>query len=308
MCVTPQHFAEHLEVLQSQTYPISLGQLVRAHQARKIPDRAVAVTFDDGYADNLHNAKPILERYDIPATVFVTSGHVGLHREFWWDELERILLRPGSLPEKLTLTIDGETRQWELGEAADYSEDHFLRHREWVVGWLEAPTPRHSLYFSLHQLLQPLREGEREKIIDEMLVWAGVQPVKRPTHRTLSSEELLKLGQGQLIEVGSHTVTHPFLPALPESLQRDEIRLSKTVLEESVERPVTSFAYPYGIYAKETVRIVREVGFESACSTIDDCVWRGCDRFQLPRVGVRDSDGETFSKWLTQLLIYEKGL
>ena len=63
-----------------------------------VPSAGVVVTFDDGYADNFHNAKPLLERYEIPATVFVTTGYLQDQREFWWDELERILLQPGTLP------------------------------------------------------------------------------------------------------------------------------------------------------------------------------------------------------------------
>lgn len=306
MCVTTHHFAEHLDVLQKETHPISLRQLVRMLKDGNIPDRAVAVTFDDGYADNLYNAKPLLEQYNIPATVFVTSGYVGQKREFWWDELERILLRPGTIPEKLTLNIDGKTFQCELGDDANYSEDKYKSYCDWIVNWQEYPSLRHSLYFSLHQLLQPLLEPERRKVINELLAWAGVKPVKLPTRRALSSEELLLLMRGELIEIGSHTVTHPFLSALPESLQQDEIRQSKILLEESIGQPVRSFAYPYGNYAIEAVSIVQEAGFDCACSTIVDSVWRGSDRFQLPRVGIENWDGEQFAKWLSQISIRGK--
>ena len=66
LCVTPDHFAEQLEVLQKYANPISLKQLVSFHRAGNIPERTVVVTFDDGYADNLHYAKPILEKYQTP--------------------------------------------------------------------------------------------------------------------------------------------------------------------------------------------------------------------------------------------------
>ncbi len=78
--VTPSHFAEHLEVLRKECCPLPLQDLLQAVQQGRVPRRAVAVTLDDGYADNLHNAKPLLERYAIPATVFVATGNLGTRR------------------------------------------------------------------------------------------------------------------------------------------------------------------------------------------------------------------------------------
>src|SRR5215218_491100 len=121
--VTPRHFAEHLKVLRQYAHPIGLQQLVQGLRDGVLPERSVAVTFDDGYADNLHGAKPLLERYDIPATFFLTTGFLGQEREFWWDELDRLLLQPGILPERLNLSINGNSYQWELGEAARYGKD-----------------------------------------------------------------------------------------------------------------------------------------------------------------------------------------
>jgi peptidoglycan/xylan/chitin deacetylase (PgdA/CDA1 family) len=301
LSVSAQHFAEHLDVLQKEARPIGLGQLVQAHMTGNIPDRAVAVTFDDGYADNLHSAKPLLERHTIPATVFVTSGRIGHEREFWWDELEQILLYPGKLPQILTLNINSRTFRSELNEAADYGKDQFLRDFRWNVGWPQDPTRRHSLYRTLHPLIQSLREAEQRKVIDALLAWSGVKLIRRPSRRVLSNDELLALGQSDLIEIGAHTVTHALLSELPESLQQDEIRQSKLHLEEKMGRPVRCFAYPYGSYTRQTVTLAQEAGFECACSTIDDSVWRGSDRFQLPRVTVEDWDGETFAKRLRQM-------
>ena len=133
LSVTPQHFAEHLEVLRKSTYPIQLKQLTQAIEDRKLSSRSVVITFDDGYADNLHNAKPLLEHCGIPATVFLTSGYIGHEREFWWDELERILLQSGKLPPTLHLCINGNNCQWELGEAAYYSKDRYQQHRSWQI-------------------------------------------------------------------------------------------------------------------------------------------------------------------------------
>ena len=297
LCVTPQHFAEHLEVLQKYAHPMSLQQLAQAHQNGKIPDRAVVVTFDDGYANNLHNAKPLLERYNIPATVFVTTGHIGYAREFWWDELERVLLQPKPLPEKLSLKIDEKAYQWELGAAVDYSEEDYRRDR-CAKAWDSKPGSRLFFYYSVWQQLQPLQESDRQKALDEILRWANSEPIARSTHRSLTLEELRSLGQGELVEIGAHTVTHPFLSAHSLAVQRNEIQESKAHLEQLLERSVTSFAYPFGDYTPETVPLMPEAGFTCACSTVEDTVWTQSDRFQLPRFGVENWNGEEFARRL----------
>jgi peptidoglycan/xylan/chitin deacetylase (PgdA/CDA1 family) len=301
-CVAPRHFAEHLEVLREHARPIRLQQLSRSLLDGNLPDRSVVVTFDDGYADNLHNAKPLLERYSVPATVFLTTGFVEYGREFWWDELERLLLHPGTLPEKLSLSANGGTYRWKLVEGIPYSEDASQRHRRWKIE-KEARGSRRSLYDSLAKLLRPMTDDERQRVLDELRAWAGAEPAVRPSHRPLTLEEVVSLAQGDLIEVGAHTVTHPALRKLPLPSQRDEISGSKARLEEILNRPVASFSYPFGNLSEQTVGIVREAGFSCACSTRADVVRLSTDRFQLPRVEVQDCNGEEFagrvSRWFS---------
>jgi peptidoglycan/xylan/chitin deacetylase (PgdA/CDA1 family) len=301
LSVTPLHFAEHLEILKNRARPMRLQQLAQAIQDGNLPRRAVVVTFDDGYGDNLLNARPLLARFDIPATVFVTTGYMEREREFWWDELDRLLLQSGKLPESLHLSINGSTCQWELGDTTHYGEEDFLRHRGWNVLHKDDPTPRQRLYRSLCRLLRPLPDGGRRKVLDELFAWAGEEPLCRPSHRPLSPDEVLRLAAGGLVEVGAHTVTHPVLSALPADEQWAEVQGSKTSLEGILDCPVSSFAYPYGSrsdYTAETAGLVQESGFNLACSTFPGVVWRGADRFQLPRLLVRNGDGDEFACWL----------
>jgi peptidoglycan/xylan/chitin deacetylase (PgdA/CDA1 family) len=295
--VTPQHFAEHLEVLQKDAHPISLQQLAQAHRDGNIPDRAVAITFDDGYANNLHNAKPLLEQYGIPAMVFVTTGYVGRNREFWWDELERILLQPGKLPKALCLTLNDRIQEWELGAASDYSKGEYESDRD-RRAWEAQPGSRLAFFYSVWEQLRPMPEGERLKALDEMTTWANTDSVARLTHRPLLSEELLTLAEGPIVEIGAHTVTHPFLPAYSAALQQDEIQQSQEYLEQLLERPVTNFAYPFGHYTKETLNLVQAAGFSCACSCVAETVWQNSDSFQLPRFDVRNWKGQEFAERL----------
>lgn len=293
LSVAPQHFAQQMEVIRSQARVLSLQELTECVSAGRIPDGSVTVTFDDGYADNLHCAKPLLDRHGIPATVFVTTGNLGMQREFWWDALERILLNPGSLPDRLELSIQSSRHRWEFGEEARYTNEAFRRHRDWRANE-EPPTKRHSCYLQVWRLLQPLLDSERQRILGELTAWSGCQAI-RPTHRALEPEEVAALAGGGLIEIGAHSVTHPVLSDLTAAAQRQEIRQSKRRLEEILGSPVTSFAYPYGALSPETAAIAGAEGLERACSTVPRIVSRAADCLRLPRVQVCDWDADQFS-------------
>ena len=97
------------------------------------------MTFDDGYADNLYAAKPLLEAADVPATVFIVSGAIGQAREFWWDELARTLLGPAPVPTMFAVPVDGETLTWRLDEAP-YTEADHERFADWTAGHGDDPS------------------------------------------------------------------------------------------------------------------------------------------------------------------------
>lgn len=307
LCVSPRHFAEQLEVLRQQnlkqqSQPIHLQNLAQTVRDGKSLDRSISITFDDGYADNLHHAKPLLEQFEIPATVFVATGNIENQREFWWDELERLLLQPGRLPKILSLTVGERTYSWDLGEAAEYGVADYERDRTWTwyVPEDADPSPRQRVFRSLYQFLQPLLPIDRQRLMDELLAQAGVATTGRDTHRSLSPTEVQILAAGGAIEVGAHTVTHPKLSALSAAEQRQEIEQSKSRLEAILERSVTSFAYPHGDYTKVTAELVAGAGFACACSTRVNRVRRQTNCFQIPRMEVGDWDGDTFAKQLAR--------
>lgn len=297
LCVTPQHFSEHLEILQKYARTLRLDQLIHSLRLGKIPRRSTVITFDDGYADNLHMAKPLLERHGIPATFFLTTGCIERRREFWWDELDRLILQPGILPETLKLSIRGKIYEWHLNNGVQYNEDIVQQNSSWRA-WEKAPGIRYEIYCSLWKLLKPLDENEQQDILNQLLTWAEAKPYARATHRLILPEEISSLGRGGLFEVGAHSVTHASLSTQPIASQRHEIQQSKVYLEGILGNPVTNFAYPYGDYTTETVGLVKEAGFSSACTTKAGIVSSKTDRFQLPRFEVLDWDGGELEKQL----------
>ena len=304
LSISRKHFAEHLDVLRRYTRPMSLAALRDAAREKEIPPCAVAVTFDDGYADNLYHAKPLLEAADVPAHVFVVAGSLRTEREFWWDELEHILLHTSKLPQKLSIDMQGQWLHGDLGRSAQWTSADIQHHRDWSVVLRNDPTRRHTLYRQLLDLLRPMAAELREDCLDSIARWAGHCRGVRDTHRTLNEAELRELVEGDCIDVGAHTVTHPLLAALTPSAQDVEIRESKRMLEDIIERPVSAFSYPYGTrrdYSSETVRSVREAGYDCACANYAGSLHGDTDILQLPRMIVRNGDGETLLRCLREV-------
>src|ERR1700751_5164860 len=92
LSVSPERFAEQVQALRTRRTVLSMDAFVARLRSRNLPHDAVALTFDDGYSDNLSQAKPILQATGVPATVFLTTGRIGTEKEFWWDALARMRL------------------------------------------------------------------------------------------------------------------------------------------------------------------------------------------------------------------------
>jgi peptidoglycan/xylan/chitin deacetylase (PgdA/CDA1 family) len=291
LCVTPEHFAQQLEVLQGRVHCVPLTDLAR--RSRQWPRRVrLAITFDDGYRDNLLSALPILERFQLPATVFVVSGSIGSGREFWWDTLERCLLRPERLPATLELTVAAGTRSWSV------EPDTSGNSAGWRAAQSDVCTPRQRLFVAIWQLLLGLGSEERDRVLSDLARWSGVSLLAPPERLPMTLEELRQLARHPLIEIGAHTRGHPPLPNLSPATQREEIAASRDELQCMVGDRVTTFSYPYGRHDRTSAAIVRELGFELACTSRSAPMTAAAGRWTLPRLQVTDQSGPAFSSWL----------
>jgi len=305
LCVSPENFRTHLEVLKNIANPISMQQLLEsATTARKVR-RAVVITFDDGYRDNYEQARRILAEYKVPATFFITTGHINARREFWWDELDRIFLSSGRLPAYLKLRIGEREVEYELGAHGKYFEQDTRRDASWDVTYADRPTERHRIYDSLCNLFREANVVDREDALSALRAWAGDNSSGRSEYYAMTDLEVLKLSQSEIFEVAAHTVNHPRLAAIDIAEQRAEVANSKTQLEAISGAQVSGFAYPFGgrgDYTPDTVSAVRSCGFNWACSNFEGVVRRSTDRFQLPRYLVRNWDRDTFTAFLSTRL------
>jgi len=300
LAVSPSHFSEHLAVIRRHGRPLLVRDLSRALAAGRVPRRAIVVTFDDGYADNFHEALPLLERHDVPGTLFVAAGYVGRPDGFWWDRLERLILTPAELPATLRLEVRGRRHEYEL----DATTRPMRGDRETTAAWragTPAPTERHELFLTLYRLLRPLSDLERQRALADLTAWTGPAAPTGSTGDTLTVSQLQTLARRPLVEIGAHTLTHPQLSTLVPADQGAEIRGSRVALEELTGAPVVSFAYPYGgrsDYTPETVQLVRDAGFSGAYGSFPGAVTRTTARFEVPRCHVEDCDGDGLARRL----------
>ena len=285
VCVTPGHFAEHMEGLRKHAHPISMRELVQQLKDGSVQPRTISVTLDDGYADNLNQAKPILEKYAIPAMVFVCTGYAG--KEFWWDELVRLVASSEAKLGDLCLEVEGRRFVWDPPKGKLRTEAEVRR----MFGQ------------ALYRFLLPLDIEEQSHAMNTIRNWAGVSSIST-NERAMTHDELIQIADSGLIEIGSHTRHHPILPQLPVERQKHEIVSNKQDLEALLNRQVDGFAYPNGGATDETRRLVREAGFSFACTSLQDVVRPEHDLHALRRFWQRDVDGETF---LRDLHFWMKG-
>jgi len=282
VCVSPEHFAEHMEIVSNYAHPISLSALVLHLKEGSLPSNAVAVTFDDGYADNLHQAKPILEKYHIPATVFVCTGYLG--KEFWWDELETLVMLSKADLGSLHLQV---------------GEKLFVSNQPKVSPEADTIESRRQFRHALYHFILALDVESQHDAMNMIRSWSGTSSDKATTSRAMNDKELIQLADGGLIELGSHTRHHPMLPQLSFDEQKAEIVSGKDDLDEILGRTTEGFSYPNGRATPSAKQIVQEAGLTYACTSLHDVIRNGSDEYELTRFWQKDVDGESFMRGLS---------
>ena len=256
---------------------MALTALAEAAAGGELPERAVALTFDDGYVDNLECAARILAEFEVPATFFLTSECLNQQRTFWWDALEHILLESDRLPSSVTLRIDGGHRTFGTAD---------VRQRR-----------------AAHDLLYPHFKASlpvvRDDLLRQLSTFNGSKTAST-ADRPMTADEIRALAAFPLVEIGAHGVHHVTLSGLaPEHLHR-EIFESRSELERLTSRSVDLFAYPFGDMSPEAIEMVRAADYRFAV---------GCDPrplrtrehpHRLPRLEPPHGGTAGFIDWLAR--------
>lgn len=206
LAVTPARFEQQMQRLTQVAQVLSLSEGLSRLAAGTGNQPTVAVTFDDGYLDNLHHALPILERYQVPATIFVTT------------------------------------------DFCDQNHSH----------------PRYA--------------ATAERL-------------------HLNWQEVRQLAAHPLITIGSHTMTHPYLPTLTTEVATREIVNSRQIIEHQLGAGVEFFCYPSGDFGPREAELVAHAGYRAAVSVAPGVNRGGGDHYALRRTEITDKDG-AFEMWL----------
>lgn len=268
LAVRPDRFEAHLDLLRRRRTVLSVGEIVKRLQSGVLPDNAVAITFDDGYADNLVEAQPRLAAHDMPATLFLTAGAVGQRREFWWDELARAIFLRGGGPAE-------DDAAWRA--------------------WQEPRSERQRTYLDLWQQMRTATVADRDALMAKVRDDFNPGPPS-PSDLPLSAHEVGRIVDAGVFEIGGHTLTHPVLPRLDSHQRRFEIEQGKRRCEAMAGRPIAGFAYPHGAVDGDSRAAVRESGFRWACTTAGAPVSGDSDVFALPRLFVPDCDADDLER------------
>ena len=257
--VPPDRFDRQMKHLARAYHTLPLEELLDRAREGTLPHRAVAVTFDDGYADNFEHAFPILRRRGIPATVFLVSGCIETGAMLWHDRVLRAFAATGR-------------RRWRS------PWDGMEAHAETV------PDRRRAAFRALGAL-KPLAEEARLASVAQLEEELGVTPPSGDERLMLDWKGLRAMGDGG-ISFGSHTETHPILSRTDPARAWLELTRSKQAIEEGAWRPVTLFAYPNGRpedYTEEIVGLVRRAGYRAAVTTTFGANEAGDDVYRLRR-------------------------
>lgn len=268
--VEVNRFAAQMELLADGFNVLTLWEALERLRSRSLPPRAVSVTFDDGYADNLEVAVPIMGRFGIRGTVFVASGYLDGGVMFNDAVIEAVRHAHARL----------DLHDLGLG-----------------VHELSGPESRREAIGRLIGELKYRPAKERRQLAMEILHRSGGIPPRL----ILTTRQLCELRDAG-VEIGAHTATHPILTRVEPDAAREDIARSKEVLEGVLRERVRLFAYPNGRpgldYDARHVQMVRELGFDAAMSTAWGAAYPGCDLFQVPRVAPWDATAARYASRL----------
>jgi len=262
--VSPEEFDRQMALVARHFRPLSASEMVAMIDGdRPWPRHPVAITFDDGYKDNLTEALPILQKHSLKATFFVTAGAVEQRQLFWWDWIWYAVMHCRVPVLRVTYP-----------DPAVFPTDSLAARRiaaESIISMVKSAPD-----VDLGRLKEALAEARHEEAPERAMAEANV----------LTWDDVRALVAAGM-EVGSHSLSHRVLSHLPEAELTRELRGSKSLLETRLGAKVVSLAYPAGGVRPHVRRAAAAAGYEIGFGPAGaaDRVDRIC-RYSVHRQGI----------------------
>jgi peptidoglycan/xylan/chitin deacetylase (PgdA/CDA1 family) len=267
-CLPTGRFYEQIEYLKKNYRVLPLSELIRLRsQPSEEMRNTVALTFDDGYRDNFTNAFPILRRFGLKATFFITT-RVLAGRALFYDEIQAALNHSKS--DSIRIAVDGRTESFRLGNRAAVNE-----------------AAKRIVFLCRKKSLKEIAGVVAS--VQNQCAGVAASPVGNAMY--LSGGETAEM-RAQGMEIGAHTVNHLCLAAIEAESQQREIFQSKALLETVIGGAVRTFSYPFGKasdFNQETIELLRSMGFSCAVTTTPGYVTRESSLVELPRIGAKNA-------------------
>jgi peptidoglycan/xylan/chitin deacetylase (PgdA/CDA1 family)/CelD/BcsL family acetyltransferase involved in cellulose biosynthesis len=258
--MTTRQLEEEISYVQRRYRVLSMAEGIRRLSDGGPAEPAVVITFDDGYEDNYLHAFPILERYGIPATIFLTTGSIDSGGPLWFERLALACKTSPHPAVELELQVP---RRFPLR-----NEKERLVAKDEIYGFL-----------------RNLTDSQRQERLEEFLGVLGGRDRGEESGRMLSWDQV-RLLKSRRIDFGGHTVTHPFVSRLSRRQAVWEVAECKRRIEEELQSTVEHFAYPSGRetdFSPWNKEVIREAGYRAAVSTLWGVNHPGTDRMELRR-------------------------
>lgn len=261
MLISPDTLDMHLQEIKKYFQVMHLSQWIKDKEAGKpLPTKACAITFDDGWLDNYQFAWPILQKHNIPASIFIVADMAGTNQVFWPNLIAQVLKQK---------------------EQANVQQD-----LQWIPG-CNAILSKQNLAFEerLSQLVNQAKQLNEEEIYPKL---ERLECLQSQEPALMSWEQIKELDKSPLIEFGSHTSRHLRLnDKLDKQTIKHEIKHSKTTIEQHLGHSIDLFCYPNGDYSDYSTQLVHD-NYLAAVTTERGINNRHTLNRKLVRIGVHE--------------------
>ncbi len=261
--ISAAEFTAHLDYLSRRANVLSLSETVETlKNGDSLPLNAVVITIDDGYADSFDIAFPLLQKFQMPATIYAVTDF--LDGKCWlWTDLMRYVLSETTM-ENVRL---------------EFSAGGIIKTK------LNGKQSRSETANRINALLKKMPNESKNSKIEEIARDLKVEISATPTDdfSPVSWEQAIEMDAGR-VQIESHTVTHPILTNISQNELDDELRESKKRLETKLNKEIKHFCYPNGNLNEAVRKSVENAGYESAVTTAYGFVETGANQFLLNRI------------------------